>query len=483
MKKLAIVSLVATPLLAAVLVVGCEKTGFVDKPTEVQPAAEGAGCLDTLPSQFPYQPGCCEHAVGIPEVTESGWDTGTVGADPTPKNIHLSFVGPADTTFTVNWRTDPETTATQLLYGTDRAAVEAADGPSGDAVKRVTGHHMLYGSLLDATQSRVHEAHVCGLTASTAYFYKVGAPGAWSAVVETATAPVKGATEVIRFSVTGDSRDDVSIWAQVQKAVADQGVDLQVFTGDAVNIGVNQSEWNNFFEASTGDFRVEDGLSRAPFMVVNGNHDSLSVNFIAQFAVPQEVSDGETAQGEEWYSFDYGNAHFVMLNDTPQASALSQTQREWLEADLAAVDRSVTPWVFAAHHQPTYSCRGSHGSYLQLRTHWQPVFDQHQVDFVFSGHDHLYERSFPMRGLDGTNGVVAESGTDGVPVNQSGTVYVVTAGAGAELYTADDSCYHVVPGKSESVNNYVIVELEDRTLRLTTYRLNGSVLDQFEYTK
>jgi 3',5'-cyclic AMP phosphodiesterase CpdA len=461
--------------------IGCDGTDEPVEPTPPPAGALGAGCLETAPGGLPYQPGCCGYTVAVPEVAEAGFDGPEIGAAPMPDHVHLSLAGPTDTSFAVNWRTDVDTKATQVLYGEDEAAVAAAEGPT-ETVKRVTGHHMLYGSALDGEErTRVHEVHVCGLEAGTAYFYKVGGPGAWSEVFDAATAPPVGSTDVIRFAVLGDSRNEPTIFAQEQEAIDAHAVDFQLFTGDAVAIGQNQDDWNEFFEATTGAFSVQDGLARTPLMVVNGNHENLAVNYVAQFALPQEVTEGETIQGEEWYSFDYGNIHVVALNDTPEATGVGPSQLGWLEADLAAVDREKTPWVIAMHHRSTYSCGGNHGSDLDLRAAWQPIFDEHEVDFVFSGHDHLYERSVPIRGLDGTDPILADATAGGVPVDGSGTLYVVAGGAGAPLYGADGSCNHTFV--TESVRNYIVVEVEDRTVRYTAYRVQGTVLDEFEYTK
>jgi hypothetical protein len=217
-------------------------------------------------------------------------------------------------------------------------------------------------------------------------------------------------------------------------------------------------------------------------MPANGNHDGLAINYVLQFALPQDETAGERAQGEEWYSFDYGNAHFVVLNDSAGNTLVEGAQRDWLRQDLMAVDRARTPWVFSVHHKPPYSCSTNHGSDIPLRNAWQPLYDEFEVDVVFNGHDHDYERSRPIRGIrDGsTDGIVAESGTNGIPVDQSGTVYIVAAGAGAPLYGVD-TCYHT--HVTESTRNYVLVDIDDKTFHYTAYRLDGTVLDEFEYTK
>lgn len=439
----------------------------------------GGGCGGPKPTSFPYEPGCCGYQVAVPDVAESGFDDGKGTGK--PDHVHLGLAGPSESTFAVNWRTSVDTTASQVLFGTDKAAVSSASGPTA-AVQLVPGHHILYGSSLDgATKTRAHEAHVCGLKPATEYFYKAGGPGAWSDVYAVTTAPTLGSTDAIRFAVLGDSRNDPTTFAKIEQAIAAQAPDLQVFTGDAVATGALQTQWNAWFEATTGAFKVQSLLATTPFMPVNGNHENLAINYPAQFVLPQEVATGEKAQGEEYYSFEYGNAHFIALNDTPTSGATSGPQLAWLEADLKAVDRKKTPWVFAMHHQSMYSCGGSHGSNLAIRSAWQPLFDKYQVDMVFSGHDHLYERSKPIRGLSGTDGKVAASGAKGTPVNGSGTVYLLSGGAGAPLYSAKSSCTHTYI--AESTRNYAVVDITGNKIHVKASRLDGTVLDEFEFTK
>lgn len=439
----------------------------------------GQDCTAPTPSSFPYEPACCGYSVAVPEAKEAGFDDGN-GSD-MPDHVHVGLAGPSDSTFAVNWRTGNATTATRMLVGTDKSAVEGANDATA-GVRSIGGHHLLYGSVLDGNAlTRVHEVHACGLTPNTQYHYKVGGPGAWSQVHSVSTGPVVGSAEPIRFAVLGDSRNDPSVFAKIEEALDAHAPDLQIFTGDAVATGAIQSQWNSWFEATSGTFKVETMLARAPFMPVNGNHENLAINYPAQFAMPQHAENGEKADGEEYYSFDYGNAHFIALNDTPESGALAgSTQVEWLKSDLEGVDRSKTPWIFVMHHRSTYSC-GNHGSDLDLRKAWQPIFDQHQVDVVLSGHDHMYERSKPIRGLSGSTGKIAAAGPKGTPVKGSGTLYLVTGGAGAPLYDVGKNCDHTYV--TEKTRNYVLVDLDGPKIHVRALRLDGTLVDDFEFTK
>ncbi|MCA9622308.1 MAG: metallophosphoesterase family protein, partial [Myxococcales bacterium] len=395
-----------------------------------------------------------------------------------PSHVHASFAGPTDSSFAVNWRSDEATLVSLMLLGSDEALVASAEGEA-EGVVLTRGHTASYDGILGG--ARIHEAHACGLEPSTRYFYKVGGPGAWSPVYEVATGPVAASSESFRFAVLGDARQEPGLFATLQEMIATDGADFQVFTGDAVQTGVNQADWDALFEATGPSGSIEPILAGVPMMMSNGNHDALALNYLMQFALPQELSPGESGAGEEWYSFDYGNAHFVVLNDTTASSETIDAESAFLAEDLAAVDRDETPWVFAMHHRPLYSC-SNHGSDVDIRQAWQPIYDSFGVDIVFNGHDHNYERSHPIRGFQSgsSDGAIAAAGPEGQPVDGSGTVYLVAGGAGAPLY-GSGSCYHT--RVSESVRNYTSVAISGRSLSLRTYRLDGSLLDSFDYTK
>ena len=497
--ELALLLLTLAPSFAT----GCEETGILhddtgstaDEDAYVAPGTDAwvDPTIDGGPvavRQISYTPEGCGHTVTTPEVSDARMGEDVFGAAGSVDHVHVSFAGPADTTLAMNWRSDVDTLASSLLIGTDEAAVSAADD-AATGVVRQEGHTMQYRA--GAQVTRLHEVHVCGLTAGTRYFYKVGGPGHWSEVFSVATSPTIGTTEPWSFAATGDSRgNEENAWAIAQEHVLARGVDLQVFSGDAVALGNVQEQWNEeFFGPSNGDFEVHDSLAQIPLMMANGNHDLLATNYLAQFAVPQEQTESETADGEEWYSFDYGNAHFVFLNDTVfMPAVIAGAERTWLEADLRRADmnRANVPWIFVVHHKPLYTCLSNHSPNIDLRSAWQPLFDQYHVDMVIAGHNHVYERSRPIYGLTGVEGNVAATEgsnyeprvTGGVP---SGTVYVVAAGVGAPLYRVGTDCPTATPA-GQAVRNYMQIELEGRSLHARVFRaLDDVQIDEFSWVK
>lgn len=497
----AFTSLFLLPLSGAALVTAC-----TNPPAPTDAGAMGDGAMDdaapltdanvdagpTPVTSVAYIPEGCTYEVRSPTVLDAQRSSDVFGASPTFDHVHVGWSGPTDTTVAVTWRSDADTLASSILIGTDQATVMAADGAT-TGVDRHDGHTILYSSASSgAGAERLHEVHVCGLTPDTTYYYRVGGPGHWSSTFDIATGPATGSTAAWSFGVTGDSRGanltaapGDNAWAISQHHLSDQAVDFEVFTGDGVFIGTSQPLWNTWFEGMDGTFGVQDFLAHRALMMSNGNHDLLTVNYLAQFVMPQEASTGELADGEEWYSFDYANAHFVVLNDTvTSAGTIAGAEATWLEADLSAVDRAMTPWIFVVHHQTMYTCGsgGAHMSDTTSRAAWQPIFDAHNVDFVLAGHNHFYQRSFPMNGI-GT--VAAHDATTAVPTITggvpSGTVYLVAGGAGAPFYTVG-TCPEIFTGMS--VRNYVTFEVTDRAIHMTTRdSLTDAIIDEISYTK
>ena len=279
-----------------------------------------------LPRQLTYTPRGCGYTVSTPEVLEAEPGTSARGAQPAPTQVHVSWAGSPTTSFAVNWMSDADTKLSQVLYGTDQALVSAADGPATEAgpLGHQDGHTLVYSSVFPAGETRLHEAHVCGLMADTRYFYKVGGPGAWSKVFDITTAPMAGTAGPFKFAVSGDSRDNPTIFADVQQRIAAAGPDFQLFSGDAVLLGASEGDWRKWFDAtSTSGMAAEEVLARVPFMFADGNHESLSQIFLSRFAFPQELSDGESGEGEDGRFGDEGQVEGTGVDEQEDGMARS----------------------------------------------------------------------------------------------------------------------------------------------------------------
>ena len=118
------------------------------------------------------------------------------------------------------------------------------------------------------------------------------------------------------------------------------------------------------------------------FQAVIGNHDE--PNTVAYPPLHME--------GRRYYSFAEGSARFFAID----SNTLDQRQLAWLASALAAAKE---PWRIAYFHHPLYSNGDRHGSSMETRVALEPLLLQYGVSVVFSGHDHVYERLTPQRGI------------------------------------------------------------------------------------
>jgi len=349
---------------------------------------------------------------------------------------HVAWMADPSTSAMIVWESDPSVTASRLTFG-----------PSGGAQSSARGFSYAYATDLAGTDPpsvRVHQVHLCGLTPATAYAYSIeGGPSGTFA-----TAPARGAT--MRFAVAGDSRGNAPEWGKLLAAAAMQGLDFLVYTGDAVDLGSIQSAWDDWLNASASVFPT------VPIVFAMGNHEASMRHWFAQF--PQ-------AGNSQWFDFDEGDLHFVVLNDSPRdMTTIAGDQAKFLDASLAGSDRK---WKLVVHHRAVFSS-SVHGSQADLQAAWMPIYDARGVDLVMNGHDHDYERSKTMKG--------------GMP-SASGTVYIVNGGGGADLYAAG-----MTPSTafSQSTYAYSIVDATPAKLTVSAFSLmNGAPMqiDQVTLSK
>ncbi len=277
------------------------------------------------------------------------------------------------------------------------------------------------------TAGTCHTVPLTGLLPGTRYYYRLLTNG--TEVLATTYFQTFKATSdpsELYFTVIGDWGQGSSAQGQLGNILHADDPPLLMTVGDNAYQNGTQSDWDNNVFISQFKNQI---LRRAVFIPVLGNHDLNNVGAgnwansveIKMHALPRNAPAG---QEERFFSFDYGNAHFVVLDSNPGAVSL---QNSWLAADLAATTRK---WKFVFLHHTPYSCANgfaSIGSDHTVRDNWGPIFEQHGVDIVFDGHDHIYERS----GLVDHYQIGGAGGSDGLS-----TRYIMTGGGGASLDSA-----------------------------------------------
>ena len=110
------------------------------------------------------------------------------------------------------------------------------------------------------------------------------------------------------------------------------------------------------------------------------------------------------------FSFDYGNAHWTVLDSNPYVDWTDPELRAWVERDLAAAKDAT--WRFVAFHHPPFNSSRAHFGDQRMRV-LVDLFEAGRVDVVWSGHVHNYQRTFPLT-------FAADRGPDGKPVRMRG---------------------------------------------------------------
>jgi hypothetical protein len=239
------------------------------------------------------------------------------------------------------------------------------------------------------------------------------------------------------LAVYGDSRSGHAIHRQLVDLMTAQLPAAVFHTGDLVNNGNLQSDWDTF-DSITSRLRA-----LSDFFPALGNHEHQSALYFADFDLPNN---------EQWYSVERNGIHFIILNTCVPINPGSE-QFQWLESDLASIPDSIE-FVAAVFHHPPYSTGQHAEDEAGLRQTIVPLFEQYGVDIVFNGHDHDYERSY----CGGIYYIVAGGG--GAPLRDQAREYPCS-----ELYLKR---YHYC--KISTINDSLIVKVLDN---------NSSLIDQF----
>lgn len=264
-----------------------------------------------------------------------------------------------------------------------------------------------------------HVVPLANLQPDTLYHYRVcSTDGSVELESEPATFRTFKTNGPVRFLVVADTGWGSDGQYQVAQAMARETVDMVLVVGDVVYPA---------FTLGRVDLRCfsvyQDQMSRVPFVFINGNHDRYDnvMDFVKAF----EIASTNIATEGLYYSFDHGDAHFVVL-DTDLRIGLQYSpgspQYQWLEKDLASTAK---PWKFLFFHN---TIRGSgphrYDDYNingipdrdEMRQSIGVLAERHGVQCIFNGHDHLYERLAPIHGVH----VITTAGGGAILYNRSG---------------------------------------------------------------
>jgi acid phosphatase type 7 len=227
---------------------------------------------------------------------------------------------------------------------------------------------------------------------------------------------------------------------------------------------------NHEYDHMAGGQNDPSGAAGQGFHPVWGNYgaDSGGECGVPMYHRFKSPTDGN---GIFWYSFNYGNVHIVQISSEHDYTVGSE-QYQWLETNLKAVDRALTPFVVVTSHRPMYNSEEYESDYevsLHMRAELDPLWDAYDVDAVLAGHYHSYERTCSVFNdvcYDETNNQ-----------EHKGTVHITIGSAGASLDSVNwyDVPWHVY-GSFEFGYLRVSTTRDDMLLEYV-HNTDGSVAD------
>lgn len=410
------------------------------------------------------------------EAGTDNWDNN--GGRDYHASVRFPYIGPY---LTWNDETSP-TDGVVVSWETSVSCLGVVEYGESDAF----GHHAV-----GTERDTLHHIALTDLEPATTYHYRVY--DSTGQVSETHTfTTAKSETDTFSFVALSDMQDDGEDqrWEDVAQELQDSHADLAFFlvAGDMPMNDEPGAWWTFFRKGST--LLAERVLMPAP-----GNHDTPgtghstdTTSFERYYPLPGNAT---------YYSFDYGIAHFLVL-DSEDGSAFSPEDGEqyaFARSDLEAcgeADEPLCERVFAAWHVPPYNAGKRHAEDQEDYRPLTALFDG-AVDWVFSGHEHCYQRFAPIR-YEGERAASESYGRG----DSDGVGYMVLPPAGQypadSIVAADDEDAWLRdllawPEPEEGVDKvnseigFVRVDLEGASLSLTTWGMGDIHTDKEPYVR
>jgi hypothetical protein len=240
-----------------------------------------------------------------------------------------------------------------------------------------------------------------------------------------------------------------------------------------VNKASDESQYDGWF--------APDELSEYAIAPTIGKHDD-EENFSEYFYVPNMTGLGDTSAGSDYF-YTYGNTLFIFLNTESDAIAEHKNAMETAIATKPNFRHKVV-----IMHQSIYSAadHATDSSVLFFRAKLVPIFEDLDIDVVLMGHDHVYVRTYQMKGGDIVDAVTYNEA--GAAVDPEGIIYITgNSASGSKYYTMQEPSvyddYAIVATQLEEPT-FINVEVTDASMTFKTYKVSdASVVDSYSIIK
>ncbi len=298
----------------------------------------------------------------------------------------------------------------------------------------------------------VHAVTLDGLDEEWKYFYRVrsiGADGSSDVSEGSSFCTAVSDDSPFRFATYGDHHRVSEAQKRNVQLVREYRPTIFVGTGDAAQDEI--SRFKDFFTCT------HELLRYTPWFATMGNHDAPNEGYFRYFSYPEP---------QYWYSFNYGCAHFIILNTNMDYRPGSE-QWAWLEDDLQRSQDA--RWKFVFFHHPPYCSNIFEIAGTRVLC---PLFEKYGVDIVYNAHATMYERSYPL--------------TDGKYDSQNGVVYFVSGGGGYDMSQLSSLFLdHVHPfsAMNKTANHFLLTDVAPDECRVRAVDSNDRIIDTLILTK
>ena len=299
----------------------------------------------------------------------------------------------------------------------------------------------------------VHAVTIEGLDEQWTYFYRVRSLGAAGSEAVSEGAVFRTAVaddSPFSFATYGDDMRVHSAHKRNAELARAYRATICVGAGDHAQDVIERYK-EDFFDCT------HELVKYTPWFATMGNHDSPNDGFFKFFSYPEP---------RYWYSFNYGCAHFVVINSNMDYRPGSE-QWVWLEQDLRKFRDA--RWKFVVFHHPPYC---SNNCEIPKTRMLSPLFEKYGVDIVYAAHATIYERFYSITGekYDKENGVV----------------YFVSGGGGYDMSLPPSQFWeHIHPfsAMNKSVNHFLLTHVAPDECRVSAVDNNDRIIDTLTLTK
>jgi predicted phosphodiesterase len=341
-----------------------------------------------------------------------------------------------------------ESTSAEILFVEYGQTKSYGSRISTESIEQTTDHTFVHNVKLSGLSPNTvyhYRALLADTASQDASFRTAPNPGtsfrfAWMADIRSTryasfwNAPIPGASHF--FAWMANHTWGLEIHDAISKRIADANPVMSLYGGDLCFDSGYSTFKDEFFRSNERAL-----IAHVPFFNTPGNHEKWSQNTQAFTQAPDSPSGTQ-----EYYSFDYGDMHVLVLNNEVDYSEGSP-QYLYAQSDLSSASKS---WRVVIYHRPAY-CAGGHGEDSKMITMSEKIFEPNHVDVVMNGHSHFFQHNL-VHGIH----------------------HMVLGSAGAPLYKLGTAPYVVKAARDYS---YGIIDVTPTTFNMMVYDDKGLLLD------